>query len=80
MTSDGAIRSVRMTEGDGDCGTADSTPPRHRTQAPSDDAGSWCCEVDAGSSVQPSGQQTPSIAFSDANKTSVMAATSFRTH
>ena len=79
MYRDGAMQFVTMPHPDGTGGTADSTPPRHKTQAPSDD--SWlCCEVDASSWVQPSGQQMPSIAFRDANKTSIMAATSLRTH
>jgi hypothetical protein len=30
--------------------------------------------------VQPSGQQMPSIAFNDANKMSIEAATTLRTH
>ena len=39
-----------------------------------------CCEVEACSWVQPSGQQMPSIAFRDANKVSIAAARSLLTH
>ena len=72
-------RSVTMPDADGVWGAADSTPPRHKTQLPSDDSRSLCCEVDASSWVQPSGQQMPSIAFRDANTTKIAAATSLRT-
>ena len=72
-------RSVTMPDADGVCGAADSTPPRHRTQPPSDDSRSLHWEVDVSSWVQPSGQQMPSIAFRDANKTSIAAATTLRT-
>jgi hypothetical protein len=49
-------------------------------QVPSDDS-EWCCgDADCCSwVVQPSGQQMPSIAFNDANKTSITAASSLRT-
>ena len=72
-------RSVTKPDADGVWGAADSTPPRHKTQLLSDDSRSLCCEVDASSRVQPSGQQMPSIAFRDANITRSAAATSLRT-
>jgi hypothetical protein len=72
-------RSVTMLEAGGVEGAADSTPPRHRTQLPSDDSRSLCCEVDASSWVQPSGQQMPSIALRNPNTTKSAAATSLRT-
>ena len=72
-------RSVTMPDADGVSGAADSTPPRHKTQLQSDDSRSLCCEVDASSWLQPSGQQMPSIAFRDANTTKSTAATRLRT-
>jgi hypothetical protein len=76
----GAKRFVTVPDPDGACVTADSTPPRHKRQLPSERSRSWSCEVDACSSVQPSRQQMPSIAFRAANTTSIAAATSLRTH
>ena len=79
MSKSGVKRLVTMPDADGVWRAADSTPPRHKTQLPSDDSRSLCCEVDASSWVQPSGQQMPSIAFRDANTTKIAAATSLRT-
>ena len=48
-------------------------------QVPPVASGVCRADGDGCSLVQPSGQQTPSIAFSDANKTSITAASSLRT-
>ena len=53
--------------------------PRHSMQLPSPEWSFCCCEVDSRWCVQPSGQQIPSIAFRDANATSIATARSLRT-
>ena len=58
---------------------ADTMLPRHSMQLPSPEWSLCCCEADSRWRVQPSGQQIPSIAFKDANTTSIATARNLRT-
>ena len=58
---------------------ADTMLPRHSMQLPSPEWSLCCCEADSRWCVQPSGQQIPSIAFRDANTTSIATARNLRT-
>ena len=58
---------------------ADTMLPRHSMQLPSPEWSLCCGEADSRWCVQPSGQQIPSIAFRDANTTSIAIARNLRT-
>ena len=73
------MRVVSMPDGVSTGAAAESMPPRHSMQLPSPEWSPCCCEVDSRSWVQPSGQQMPSIAFRDANTTSIATAKNLRT-
>jgi hypothetical protein len=59
---------------------ADTMLPRHSRPLPSPEWSLCCCKADLRWRVQPSGQQIPSIAFKDANTTSIATARNLRTN